>query len=229
MGLFIFWRWIFKWRKKLDRKIILWRWFINVWSGILYDKRHGKGKECDYGRELKFEGEYLNGERNGRGKEYYEEGTVKFEGEFLNGERLCGSLYDNYGNLYCDLESENKLIKEYNHHYKLEFEGEYLKGKWNGKGKDYSYSKLIFEGEYLNGKRNGKSKEYYDNGKIKFENLYNYRKIWNDVGHDILNNKVYELKNGRGYIKEDNYNGKLEFEGEHLNDKRSGKGIGILW
>ena len=30
----------------------------------------------------------------------------------------------------------------------------YLKGKRNGKGKDYDYGgKLIFEGEYLNGKR----------------------------------------------------------------------------
>ena len=28
---------------------------------------------------------------------------------------------------------------------------------------------LIFEGEYLNGKRNGKGKEYYDNGKLEFE------------------------------------------------------------
>ena len=27
--------------------------------------------------------------------------------------------------------------------------------------------KLIYEGEYLNGERNGKGKEYYDNGKLK--------------------------------------------------------------
>ena len=41
---------------------------------------------------------------------------------------------------------------------KLEFEGEYLNGKRNGKGKEYNYEgKLLFEGEYLNGKRwNGK-------------------------------------------------------------------------
>jgi len=40
---------------------------------------------------------------------------------------------------------------------KLIFEGEYLNGKINGKGKEYSepFGKLIFEGEYLNGKRNG--------------------------------------------------------------------------
>ena len=37
-------------------------------------------------------------------------------------------------------------------HSKLYFEGEYLNGTRNGKGKEYDYNgKLIFEGEYLNG------------------------------------------------------------------------------
>ena len=36
------------------------------------------------------------------------------------------------------------------------FEGQYLYGVRNGKGKEYnSDGKLIFEGEYLNGKRAG--------------------------------------------------------------------------
>ena len=49
----------------------------------------------------------------------------------------------------------------------------------DGKGniKEYnSICKLEFEGEYLNGKRNGKGKEYYDNGKLKFEGEYDYGK-----------------------------------------------------
>ena len=39
---------------------------------------------------------------------------------------------------------------------------------------EYNYynEKLIFEGEYLNGKRNGKGKEYYDNDKLIFEGEY---------------------------------------------------------
>ena len=47
----------------------------------------------------------------------------------------------------------------------LIFEGEYLNGKRNGKGKEYYYfdGKLKFEGEYLNGERNGKGKEYNEN------------------------------------------------------------------
>ena len=48
----------------------------------------------------------------------------------------------------------------------MRFEGEYLNGLKNGKGKEYMLEKLIFEGEFLNGKKNGKGKEYFD-GKIK--------------------------------------------------------------
>ena len=34
------------------------------------------------------------------------------------------------------------------------FEGEYLNGERNGKGKEYDWTgKLIFEGEYLNGEK----------------------------------------------------------------------------
>ena len=55
----------------------------------------------------------------------------------------------------------------------MKFEGEYLNGQKNGKGKEYDNGKLIFEGEYLNGKIwNGIGKEYYYNGKLKFEGEY---------------------------------------------------------
>ena len=44
----------------------------------------------------------------------------------------------------------------------LLYEGEYLNGEWNGKGKEYGFDgKIKFEGEYLKGKRwSGKGKEY---------------------------------------------------------------------
>ena len=52
----------------------------------------------------------------------------------------------------------------------LSFEGEYLIGKRNGKGKEYYYNgNLESEYGYINGKRNGKGKEYYDNGELHFE------------------------------------------------------------
>ena len=59
---------------------------------------------------------------------------------------------------------------DYYNNGKLEFEGEYLNGKRNGKGKEYDDfdGRLIFEGEYLNGKRHGKGKEYKD-GELIYE------------------------------------------------------------
>ena len=50
---------------------------------------------------------------------------------------------------------KNGKGKEYYDDGKLKFEGEYLNGKRNGKGKeyDYDYGKIEFEGEYLNGER----------------------------------------------------------------------------
>jgi len=51
------------------------------------------------------------------------------------------------------------------------FEGEYLDGERNGKGKEFEECILCFEGEYLNGKRNGKGKKY-ENGILKSINEY---------------------------------------------------------
>ena len=63
-----------------------------------------------------------------------------------------------------------------------------------GKGyiKEFKYSNdnLIFEGEYLNGKRNGKGKEYYDKGKLKFEGEYCFGKKWNGKEYDEFNNAI---------------------------------------
>ena len=46
------------------------------------------------------------------------------------------------------------------------------------------YKEISFEGEYLNGKRNGKGKEYYYKGGIKFEGEYFEGKIWNGKMYD---------------------------------------------
>ena len=79
------------------------------------------------------------------------------------------------------------LMKEYECSYysNLMFEGEYINGEKNGKGKEYYgnksmfVNKLKFEGEYLNGERNGNGKEYYENAKLKFEGgIYKWRKKW---------------------------------------------------
>ena len=87
--------------------------------------------------------------------------------------------------------------KEYDYNGNLKFEGEYLNGKKQGKGKEYSSKILIFEGEFLNGKRNGKGKDFLF-GTLLFEGEY-------------LNGK----RHGKG--KEYFFNDKLKFEGEYSN------------
>ena len=82
-----------------------------------------------------------------------------------------GKGYNNNDNIEFEINEGKGYIKEYNYYGKLEFEGEYLNGERNGKGKEYNYfdGELIFEGEYLNGKRNGKGKEYNFLGNLIFE------------------------------------------------------------
>ena len=107
---------------------------------------------------------------------------------------------------------------------RLIFDGEYLNGKRNGKGKEYNKKgKLIFEGEFKNNYRS-KGKEYV-NERLEFEGEYMFNKKWNGKGYDEKGNIIYELKNGSGKVKEYNKYGDLEFEGEYLNGiKWNGKG-----
>ena len=63
---------------------------------------------------------------------------------------------------------------------KLQYEGEYLNGERNGKGKEYDYDgKMEFEGEYSNGKRNGKGNEYDYKGRLIFKGEYCNGIRWN--------------------------------------------------
>ena len=118
-----------------------------------------------------FEGEYLNGKRNGKGKAYDRFGNFNFEGEFLYNFRLKGKSY-----LNGKLEYESDYLYKKMEWKRIGWKGniiyELIKG--NGKVKEYDSldGLLIFEGEYLKWKRNGKGKEYYKNGIIKYEGVY---------------------------------------------------------
>ena len=100
------------------------------------------------------------------------------------------------------------------------------KGKGIVKEYDSLFPELIFEGQYLNGKKNGKGKEYYNKGKLKFEGEYLNGERWNGIGYDGKGNLTFQLKNGTGKVKEyDGYSGNnLKFDGEYLNGKKHGKG-----
>ena len=89
----------------------------------------------------------------------------------------------------------------------LIFEGEVLNGLKNGRGRFYnSDCKLIFEGEYLNDVKHGEFKEYYYDGNLAIEGEYFFGRKWNAKIYDINDNYIYELKNGKGFIKEFDYN-----------------------
>jgi len=222
-------------------------------NNIVYELKNGNGyvKEYNINRKLIFEGEYLNGETNGKGKEYDYEGNLYFEGEYLNGLRNGkGKEYDK-DNLIFEGEYlyDHKLRGKHYINGILEYEGEYLYNKkWNGKGydengniiyelingngkvKEYEDDKLKYEGEYLNGKRNGKGKEYnYDSHKILFEGKYKNGLKWTGKGYGEDNNMVYELNNGKGYVKEYDYYSFLVSEGEYVNGQKNGKGKDYDW
>ena len=120
---------------------------------------------------------------------------------------------------------KNGKVREYNKkNTNLIFKGEYLNMKRNGKGKGIKNG-IIYEGEYLNGKRNGKGKEYDSHGTLLFDGEYLNGDRWKGKGYHGLNNIVYELKNGKGVVKEYyNFPQEIKIEVEYLNGKRNGKG-----
>ena len=53
-----------------------------------------------------------------------------------------------------EIKDGKDYIKEYTYAGRLEFEGEYINGERNGKGKEYNEDgKLIYEGDYFQGER----------------------------------------------------------------------------
>ena len=92
-----------------------------------------------------FEGKYLYDEKI-RGKRYIN-GNLEYEGDYLYEKKWNGKGYDENGNIIYELINGNGKVKEYN--YYLIFEGEYLNGRRNGKGKEYKQEMrtLSFEGE----------------------------------------------------------------------------------
>jgi len=171
----------------------------------LNGNRHGNGKKYLSNGKLFFEGEYRFGEKNGKGKIYFD-GKIIFEGFLVNGKKFDGIGYDLEHNKLYELKNGKGYIKEfYADYFKLMYEGEYLNGMRNGKGKEYDfYGYIIFAGEYLNGRR------------------------WNGKGY-YCNTVIYELKNGNGYVKDYFCTDILRFECEFKNGQKNGHGKDEKW
>ena len=61
-----------------------------------------------------------------------------YEGEYLYNKKWNGKGYDEKGNILYEMVNGNGKVKEYYDDI-LIFEGEYLNGRKNGKGKEYDY------------------------------------------------------------------------------------------
>ena len=159
---------------------------------ISYNKELHKRIEInieDYKNEAK---KIIIGERNGFGKEYKcDENILIFEGEYLNGKR-------------------NGKGKEYYENGKIKFVGEYFKGK-RIEGREYD----IKGNEIQILERNGKVKRIYE----YFKGEYYNGKRWNGKIYNREGKEEYEIKYGKGIIKEYDDYGKLIFEGEYSNGK----------
>ena len=86
----------------------------------------------------------------------------------------------------------------------IKYEGEFIDGKKNGKGKEYYnnyFYDLLFDGEYLNNYKL-KGKEYYKNGKLKFVGEYLFTDKFNGKLYDYNGNVVFEVINGNAKIEE---------------------------
>ena len=223
------------------------------WSGIIY-----------YNNNDKFM--IKNGKGKVKLKEYNELGFLVFEGELLNGIKWNGKLikysssgFSHVGCLghgYCSccrnmsFEESGMIDKVKEYKNVLKFEGEYLFGKKNGKGKEYDINgNVIYEGEYLDNERKFEIKKEYDiNGNLIYVAEYsNYEKkvltkeeryhlsLETSLKNGIENGKAKLYRNDKLISELEYINGKLngkieeeeenhgKFIGEYLNGNRVGK------
>ena len=191
------------------------------WNGVGYDEngnisyqiKNGNGRVKEYfpNRNIMYENEYKKGKKEGKGTEYHSNGCIKFNGEYKNDKKWNGIGFNNKNELIYELKDGKGYVYEYDDIFEnIIFEGEYINGERNGKGKEYEKydgKTLIFEGEYKDGQRNGKGKKYYSGVFIKYEGEYSKG-----------------LKNGKGkeYFT---YSRILSYEGEYKDGRKEGKGI----
>ena len=200
-------------------------------------RRHGQGKELYSNGKIQFEGEYINGRRwngqtytfngikefdliNGEGyiREYNIHGIKTYEGDIVNG------VKDGFGKEFSQGKIEYEGIFKNGKRENKEYEGGFLSGERNGMGKEYDFDgNLKYDGKYSANFWNGQGKEYLS-GKLVFSGHYKWGNRWNGIGYDNYGTKIYELKNGCGFVHEYNDEGILLYEGEYKNGVKYGIG-----
>ena len=120
-----------------------------------------------------------------------------------------------------ETESRDKGKEYMSYDRQLVYEGGFLNGERNGKGKEYENNKVRFDGEYLKGKRK-KGKEYDIDGNLLYRGHYLNGKKWNGHVINTKSKKIYAIRDGKGFVMEFEYFGYFEYVGEYINGERNG-------
>ena len=158
----------------------------NFLNGECEDENAYEYKETG---ELHYKGSFVKGNWEGKGIRYYNNGDIMFKGRFVNGHRYKGREYrkngvkryygyykdgfyndlgryfDHNGNMRLDGAFYHGLMhcengKQFFANTKLEYEGGFEFGMWNGFGKSYKENtdEVQFEGWWVNGQYCSKDK-----------------------------------------------------------------------
>ena len=184
----------------------------------------------------------------GRIEEYYDNRQLKSEGNCINGKRE-GSwrfygheglwIADETGGLHLIRDDTGRIHQIRDYYEGLSAEGNYQNGKPDGHWKFYRQNgQLYLEGNYIDGYKDGLWKEYYGNGQLSSE------KVYKNSGKEILVKSYYRsgkllsekklilvkpfadetslLSKNEGISKEYHENGQLKSEVNYTNGKQNG-------
>lgn len=159
--------------------------------------REGQGKLYDKNNILRFEGSLVNNSIEGLGKKYNSDGILSYEGNFKAG------LPHGMGKAY----SKGQLL----------YQGEFVKGNWQGNGKLFSSSQpnlVWYEGEFLDNKPHGIGKMFNKNGRLTYEGDFKYYQMSGKGKVYFENGNIYE---GEIYILPEGFGKLMDASGRILN------------
>ncbi len=201
-----------------------------IFEGLFINNKPKEGKNIELyelNGELKYEGDFFNGQYHGHGI-LYEKGNyekkgifsefkyIHYVGEFKN------DKYNGQGKLYMD-----NCFGKY-----LFYEGNFDNSYFSGNGKIYYQNKkLFYEGQFENNNLNGKGIKYYKNGNIKFQGIFSNNICTFGVYYSPDGTKLYEgefkseipLESNNIIIYDNNTN--KRYQGEIHNGLYEGKGV----
>ena len=188
-----------------------------------YDKQpHEDQPENQYKQFVHYKGEFNKNKINGYGILYNSEtGSKLYEGKFRD------EQYWGYGKLY-KMPGKNSKLKE-----GLQYEGDFVNGKFHGKGQFYDPSNdnfLLYMGDFKNGMFHGTGKFLMKNGKVLYDGEWKEGK---KHGEGLLYAETTGYLLYEGDFKIDLYDGSgklfdkdqlLEHQGKFKDGQKEGSG-----